>query len=542
MFDVQKSGLWRTYWQDLRDYINPYSGFFETDQPNYGDKRDTYMINTIPLEASNVLAAGMQDGITSPSRPWMRLTIPDPTLEENTAVKTWCDDVTQKILEIFSRSNFYDSAIEFYKELGVYGTAAMLVESDDEHGIWCRSFTIGEYAIGVDNRNRVNRFARDMRMTVAEMVSSFGVDNVPNDVKQCWDNHTLEKYFNIKHLVASNPNYIPNSEIKWAKQFISLYWAEGSEEESYLEIGGYDEFPFLVARWTTKGANIYGYSPGWYSLNDSKSLQAIDEDVHIGVKKQVDPPMVAPTDVMAAGGVNTLPNGVTYYNRTEGDNSIKQALQVNLDLADAQALKQEKAETIKRHFYVDLFRMLADIDKSNITAREIIERVQEKMSQIGPVLNRLQHEFLQPLIDRVFNIAMRDGLLPPPPEDLPPGLDIKIEYISTMATAQKMVGLTTIQQYLEYLGTVAQLNPDVLDKIDFDEMTDKYGDALAVSPSITRSDDVTAQIRQQKAEQMQMQQAMEQGTQLAQGAKTLSETNMDSNNALSALLGTGVQQ
>ena len=535
MFDVQNQG-WLEQWKLIRDYINPYIGFFAEDNPNQGDKKDQQMLDSAPLMANNTQAAGMQDGITSPLRPWMRLTVANPDVADVQEVKYWCDSVTQILLDIFSRSNFYDSAIEFYKELGAPGTAAMLIEEDAEHGIWCRTFTIGEYAIGTDHRNRVNRFARNIQMTVAEMVSAFGLENCPVAVQQLFKNKNVEKYFKVKHLVIPNPNYMSDKLVKWVKRYVSLYWCEEGVREDYLDIGGYDSFPFTVCRWSVKGADIYGRGPGWYALSDAQTLQAMEEDILIGVKKSVDPPMIAPVDVLSAGGVNTLPNGVTYYNRSDGPTAIQAAQQVQLAIQEAEAKKQAIADRINKHFFVDLFRMLEGIDQGNITAREIIERVQEKMSQIGPVLQRVQHEFLQPAIDRTFGIALKNNLLPPPPDAIQ-GMDIKIEYVSNMAQAQKMQGLTAIDQLAAFVGTAAQLSQGaVLDKVDFDEMLDKYAEMLGTSPSILLSDDQVQKTRQQKAQQQQMMQTVQMAQQAANTAKTAADTPLGNGSALDALI------
>ncbi|MBP2652623.1 MAG: hypothetical protein H6Q73_192 [Firmicutes bacterium] len=538
MFDVQSSGQWLEKWKDIRDYINPYIGFFDEDMPNNGERRDDLMINTLPLQANNIQASGMQDGITSPSRPWYRLAIVDPTLQDNDEVKRWCDDVTNILLDLFARSNFYDSSIEFYKELGAPGTAAMLIEEDPDHGIWCRTFTIGEYAVGTDHRNRVNRFARNVQMNVAEMVSAFGLDNCPNTVQVLWKNKSVEKYQKIKHLVIPNPNYIEGKMIKWVKKYISLYWCNSDKDDDYLEIGGYDDFPFAVSRWSVKGADIYGRGPGWYALGDAKALQAMEEDIHTGIKKQVEPPTIAPVDILSAGGVNTLPNGVTYYSRDVGANPVQSLYQVNLAIQEVEAKKQSIEAEINKHFYVDLFSMLENemADRSQITAREIIERVQEKMSRIGPVFNRLQHEFLQPVIDRVFNIAMRNNLLPPPPDVLQ-GVNLKIEYVSVMAQAQKMQGITALQQFTEYAGELSQLSQgSVLDKIDFDKLVDKSADMLGISPSIIKSDEQVAKTRQQRAQQEQAAQAMAAVQQTANIAQTAAQTPLGNGSALDALI------
>lgn len=536
MFAQQQS--WLNHWKDIRDYINPYLSAFDEDTPNDGTKRDNYMINSTPLDANNTQAAGMQSGITSPSRPWVRLTVPNPDIQEIEEVRYWCDEVTQLQQDVFSRSNFYNSAHMFYKELGAFGTAAMMIIDSDATVITCRTFTIGEYAIGCDKDGKVNRFARTLNMTCAEMVDKFGFDNCPVLVQQNFRAGNFDATYKVKWLVLPN-EMMQNGKIDtWNKPFLSFYWSSDIQGDDYLEIGGYDEFPVMCGRWETKGSDIYGRGPGSFALSDSKMLQNMEDDILVGIKKLVDPPMVAPSDVVKSGGVNTLPNGVTYYDRSQGggDNAVRPAIQINLDIQKAEMKKQAVEQAIEKRFFADLFRMLEQFERGNVTAREVIERVNEKMSMIGPVLDRLQTEFLKPVIDRVFAIMARKGWIPDPPEVID-GMELKIEYISVMAQAQKMTGLTAIEQFSSFVGSVAAVDPRVLDKWDRDETVDRYGEMLGIPPSLIVSDDKVAQKREADARQAQAQQQMQMAMLAAQGAKTLSETDTGQNNALTALTG-----
>lgn len=536
LFDQQQR--WVANWKDIRDYINPYLGFFDGDQPNQGDRKDTCMINTNALIASNTFAAGMHNGITSPTRPWVKLSLRDADAAEVDGVRWWCDTVTQRMLDVCSRSNFYHEAHKFYKELGVFGTAAMMIVDDGETAIRCKTFTCGQYAIGCDHSDRIKRFARNMSMTVSEMIDMFGLDNCPPTIQQAYRSKEYNRDQKVKHLIVPNADSNDGKIDKWSKPYTSYYWCDELPEGEYLDVGGFDEFPVMCARWDTVGSDIYGYGPGQYALGDAKSVQAVDEDVHIAVKKGVDPPVAAPASVQQSGGVNNLPNGVTYYADGTGE-SIKALSQVNLDIADAMSLIQRKEQIVNKHFFVDLFRMLEDIDQGNITAREIIERVQEKMSLIGPALDNLQSEFLSNVVDRIFGIMHRSGILPQPDQSVATVISaqtLKVEYVSVMAQAQKMSGITALEQLTSYVSNVAQVVPDVLDKFDADESIDRMADMLGTSPSVIIADDKVAQIRQQKAQQQQIQQAAAYAQQAAAGAKTLSETPTGNGSVLDALM------
>ena len=158
---------------------------------------------------------------------------------------------------------------------------------------------------------------------------------------------------------------------------------------------------------------------------------------------------------------------------------------------------------------------------------------------LGPVLERLNSELLDPLIDRVFRIMVSRGLFPEPPEELRE-VDLKVEYISIMAQAQKLLSANSIERLTGFAADLAAVQPDVLDKVDFDQAIDEYGGITGAPPRLIRSDDDVAALRANRAEQQAKQAQLEQGAVAAQSAKTLSETDTGGDNALTQILGAQV--
>ena len=161
---------------------------------------------------------------------------------------------------------------------------------------------------------------------------------------------------------------------------------------------------------------------------------------------------------------------------------------------------------------MDLFLTLAD--RRNMTATEVAERVQEKMLLLGPALGRLQSELLDPVVTRVFNIALRNGILGEPPEFLQ-GQEITIEYVSPLALAQKGEQVQAISQWLQIVGGVAQVKPEVLDVVNGDNVVRETGDIFGVKPTNMNSPEHIDAIRQQRA---QVQEAQAQIAAAQQGA------------------------
>jgi hypothetical protein len=180
-----------------------------------------------------------------------------------------------------------------------------------------------------------------------------------------------------------------------------------------------------------------------------------------------------------------------------------------------------QAEKIKKAFFVDLFLML--VQSPNMTATEVIERTNEKMFVLGPVLGRLQSELLNPIIYRTFNILLRKGLLPPVPEALQ-GQEWDVVYVSPLAKAQRAVQAKDMQTFLAIVAQIAQGGlPEALDKVNVDNIIDKFGKVYSIEPdNIASTEDANAK-REQRAEANAQAQKMQAMMVMAQGAKTAGE-------------------
>ena len=195
-------------------------------------------------------------------------------------------------------------------------------------------------------------------------------------------------------------------------------------------------------------------------------------------------------------------------------------------------------------------QMLQKLEFDYLTAVElgVKERTQEKLQQLGPVVERLLSEFLNPIIERVYSVLDRAGVFPPVDDeellDQLNGQEVKIEYISPLAQAQKMSSLVNIEQYFAFIMSLAQANPNIVNKFNFEEAANTYGVNLGVPAKIIRSDDeyqeILAQQAQAQAEQeqqMQLMQAAQLAPQMASAAKQATDAANDGNPALQQWLG-----
>jgi hypothetical protein len=525
--------------KDIKTYIAPQKGFFD-DQPNKGTAIDhKTIIDGYPRRASRTLASGMSSGMTSAVRPWFKLGVADQDLMEIDSVKFWLDTVEERIRNVYSRSNIYGALTSFYGELGDFATAAMGIVEDPETVIRARNFTIGEYYFSVGPDGRVNGFARRHWMTAGQLVKEFGEENVSAGVKSAYSSlqtSNVDRWFPVIHLIEENDTRIPDQADFKNMRYRSVQWEDGSPANTYLRIGGYEEFPILGAKWgTTTTADIYGnQSPGWDALGDSKGLQKLQKQKFLGLDKKLSPPVQK--DALVSGEVNTLPNGITSSSASVPNAGLRPVYQVDISLADIEVSIEKTQAAIGSTYFMDLFLMISQSDRRQITAEEIAKRYEEKLLMLGPVLDVLE-DFLDQLIDRTFAIMLRLGLIPEPPEELQ-GQDLKVEYVSILAQAQKAVGTAAIAEVCGFVGQLVTLFPGAEDKLDIDEAIETYADMKGIPARIIRSAEAVAAIREAKQEALLKQQQAQAGMLAAQGAETLSKAKLGDNTVLDAVIKT----
>lgn len=543
---ITKRSNFLTKWKEIRDYQLPYLGVLEEAEfNNQHERRDSKIYTGCAWECCNIFAAGIMSGLTPPSRNWFKLTFANPELKENKEAQMVLDERNTILERVLAGSNFYNVAQSVYMELP-FGNGALGVFPDAKTGVRFTHYPIGTYCIDVGADGIVNTFCRKYKMFTHQIAEQFGVENLPSTLR-----NELERDggLNNSHIVCCliepNRDYDKNNPCKLTMPYRISYWLNGGQESEWLHVGGAYEMPIAVARYLVTGLEPYAKGAGWFALGDSKMLQALERDLLVAVQLGVRPPMQADVET-AAKGINIIPGAA---NATKMNGGIKPIFDVKLDIASVQAKIEATKDAIKRAYNADLFLTISSLEKGQMTAREVMERSQEKLQQLGPVVERLEFEFLSVILERCYNILERANMFPPFPEEMMQQMaleDVKIEYISPLAQAQKMSGLTAIEQLFAFAGTVAQMFPEVADKIDALEAIDKYAAALGAPAAILRSDEEVAKLQEARA--MAQRQAQEQAAmieaapalnQTAQAARNFQEAVGGGDSVMAKMLGMG---
>jgi hypothetical protein len=536
MMRLEAMSKWYQRWRDLSRFINPKRGFFEGFTPNYNAQIDYRLIlDGDPAHYARVMASGMMSGLTSPSRPWFRLGLGSEELEQQEDVKVWLETCERILFAIFGKSNIYGAFHQTYEEIGLFGTGAFGIFEDYDSVVRARSYTIGEYFLGTDYAGRINAFARQYWMTGDQMVEEFGWENVSDQVKASYGKGNKDQWFLVYTICEPNTSRIEGIADFRGMKYRSVTWEAQAPDNKPLRAMGYNEFPFMCPRWDmTTTADCYGVGPGWFAIGDIKMLYRMQKDSLLAINKVADPPIIVDSSV--EGIANMLPGGVTRSSSVQPNTGVRPAYQVQPDIKALEEKIDKTSRKIASRFYADLFMMMMQSDKTDMTAREVVERHEEKLLMLGPVLERVENEMLSPTIERTFAIALRAGIIPPPPASIQ-GLPLKVEFISLLAQAQKMVGTAAIEQVVSFAGNLLGAFPDVKDNVDADEAIRDYAAMIGAPKKIIRSKDDVAKIRNARVKQMAEQQAQQDSMAAVQGAKVLADTKVGGGSALEHILG-----
>lgn len=518
---------WISQYMEASRFILPRAGRFTETDVNRGTKKNQAIYDSTGTFALRTLAAGMMSGMTSPARPWFRLALADKELMEFAPVKQWLHDVAELMRAVFAASNTYNALHSCYEELGAFGTWANFVMPDFNNVLRHMPFTAGEYALGTDNHGVVNAMVREFQMTVGQLMKQFGKEGCSTTVKTLYDRGTLDAWVSVIHLIEPREHVDTTKLDSLNMPFASIYMEAGSNEGHFLRESGFKRFAALCPRWVVTANDVYGRSPGMDALPDIKQLQHQQLRKAQAIDLQVNPPLQVPTSMKDHANAR-LPGGVSFFDSTGPGSGVRTAYDVNLRLDYLLADIQDVRERINRCFYTDLFLMVADDQRSGVTATEIAAKNEEKLIQLGPVLERLQNELLKPLIDLTFDrlVEARVPLVMNPPDELR-GVDLDIEFVSTLAQAQRAVATSGMDRLLTTVSNMAAIWPEARHKINPLQSVDEYANAYGVAPSVIVPDDEVAEKMAAEQQSMAAQQAAAAAPMLADTAKTASDVNID---------------
>ena len=504
---MEKRSNWESHWQEVADYMLPRKAEI-TKQRAAGDKRNISIFDATPIHALELLAASLHGMLTSSANRWFSLRFKETELNDSDEAKEWLEDATQRMYDAIAKSNFQQEIFECYHDLIAFGTACLMIEEDDEDVLNFSARHIKEIYIQENKKGYVDTIYRKFKMPAQAVLDKFGMENVSKEVLNSAKKNPFDE-LTIIHVVRPRLEFDPKKKDKKNMPFQSIYYEESTGH--IIMIGGFKENPYVIPRYLKASTEIYGRSPGMNALPDVKVLNKMVENSLKAAPKQIDPPLLIPDDGMLAP-IRMAPGSINYYRA--GSRDRIEPLNINANTSITLNSENQRREAILKMFHVD---QLVITENRNMTATEVLQRQEEKMRILGPVLGRLQSELLSPMIIRIFNIMLRNNLFQMAPAILR-SQELNIEYVSPIALAQKSSELQSIMRGLELFGSMAQAMP-VMDYIDENGLIKQLINILGLPAKMIKSDAEVQQIREERAQQQQMQMEMQQQLNESQVAK-----------------------
>jgi hypothetical protein len=529
---------WEPGWRDIERYQIPHRGdFFRTaEQSNRGTKKNQAIIDMVAHFALRVLRAGLMGGLTPRTQPWFRLTVPDEKVANSAAVKTWMDHAAERMLMVFGQTNLYQTLHLIYGEVGGFGTGCALMQPDFNDVMRFYPQTVGTYWLANDHRMVTDTFIRRFALPARNVMREYGEDKVSPDVLQRKGKAGADMNVMLLHCIEPNDEYEPGAFGTRGKKYRSVTWEEGKDDR-LLRIAGYDRWPVLSPRWEVLADDPYGTGCGHAADSDVKSLQILGKRRHNAVDKHVNPAMAFPAE-MAQRPSGTTPGFVNYFAGNLNEKVGRPMYQTNPSIiGPLKDLIVDERDIVNRCYFADLFLMISQMEGVQPRNQiEILARKEEKLMMLGPVLESLHGDLLKPLVDWAFEEMFKHRMFNDPPKELE-GWPIEIELISMLAQAQNAARVQSIERSVGFVGSLVGAFPQAGDKLDVYDAIDKHADAIGTPAGVIRSTDEAEKIAAERAQQAAAAQAMQTGSALAQGAKTLSEAQVGDRNGLEALTG-----
>jgi len=483
---------WDTYWEDLAEYFIPrkdnvYGYKIE------GERKHNRLYDSTSIQAAELLASSLHGMLTNPSSLWFDLSTGTTKLDDDKDVRQYLQDCVQILIDTLNQSNFQEEIHETYLDLVGIGTTVLQIEEDEINDVRFKSSPIYWSYIEEDERGVVNQIGRKIDMTWQQIVRKFGEDIFKSDelmdIHDCIKNKPHMKEEVIYMVKPEDANDPKNTK------FVGTYTLR--KKDVMLKEVTYQSWPFAVPRWTKLNEEVYGRCPAMKSLPDVKMLNAVMKTVIRGMQKAIDPPLMVPDNGFLLP-IRTTPGGTNFYRTGMKDRiesfPVAARPDIGLDFVD------NIRGRIREHFFVDQLQL---IQQRDMTATEVMERSDERLRFLGPILGRLNNELLKPIIDRVFDILTRRGRFPKPPELLKDSNDIKIVYTSQIAKAQRTGEANTLTKVLQATGLLLEAQPDVLDNINGDEVLRHNAKIFGLPETMLNSKKQVEGTRKARAEQQQ---------------------------------------
>ncbi len=502
-------------WDVINKLVVPFRGDFFRDinsehAVTWRDNREVF--DSTAIDAAGTLAASIHGSLTSPAIRWFELAWRTEILNDDKASRQWLEEAAHKCFTALQDSNFNLEANETYIDLVSYGTSMIIEEVIEKNGKFVQlnfqSVPVEETWFEQDYRGQANRTYRRFMWTAEQIVTKFGEEGVsPELFKQSKSVESIDKKLKVIMCIypredkedADTSKILAAKERPWGMKYILHDDASELGDE-----GGYYEMPAFVPRWRKTSKSMWGHGPAMIALPDILTINQLVELILKATEKVVDPP----TKVTERGLLSDLdlePAGLTVVRTMDSMEPYESGARFDVSQLQREQLKQ----SIRSIFYVDQLELK---ESPAMTATEVQTRYELMQRLLGPTLGRLQSDYLDPLVQRTFNILYRAGQfgeLPAIVSEETNG-ELDIIYTGPLVRAQRADIAQGVSRWVASLAELGEVAPEILDIPNWDEIGKELGSLEGVPAKLMNSNAIIKKKRKDReAAQARTQQGLE---------------------------------
>ncbi len=530
---------WLPLWRDLNEAFFPfiYSGLSGAAGNSNDDKvprRNTKLLDGASAQALYTLAAGYMNGVTSPARKWLNVKRPGskPYTDPDAGESLRHSEIRSKLLEVLAGSNYYEMrAVEVYDGCGL-GTSGMLIYEDYETVIRCVTLQPGTFYLITNEYNEVVGMARQYKLRAHELLSNFGADSLGPELarKAASGGPESRRQYEVTHLLEVNAN---DGLMPSRTKYRELYWLNGQVAGAppYLAKRPMHEWPLSIFRWACPDNVPYGVPPTMTVLGKAIQLQTMEYKTDQGFDKMVSPPLLADMSLKNRPKAFQA-NGITFTSNLSPNTGARPLMQVNIPIQELMMRRQQTVESIEEGLFNPLFNMISQLDTVR-SATEIDARKEEKLVMLGPVLQRGYTEDLSVVVQRVYGICVRKGIIEPIEDE-----QSSIEFSNVLSDVQKASDVSTIERFFGFVGQIIPAFPEIQPSVDAPDLLRQYAEGLGIRPSTLKRPEVVDEANAQNSEMQQLAQVSEVAKNFASAGQSAGSIDVGGGmNAVQALLG-----
>lgn len=505
------------HWAEVAPLVFPKQDIFFQKHTTPGEKRSRERFDDTAALALDHGAAAIESIVTPRNVMWHGIGLPEQ-VEEDYDAQVWADRLQKFLFKRRYRpaTNFSSNLHECYLSLLAFGTCVLLIEDMLDGTLRYKASHIGEHCFMENNRGLVDVDYRKYKLSARQAMQKFG-DKTPGKIKETAEKHPSQE---IEFLHVIMPDVDGDSGQTFASYHVYI---EGNE---LISIGGFKTFPYIISRWTTSPNEKYGRSPAMQVLAEIKMANQMRKTDIKARHMAVDPPLLA-ADQSTIRKFSMKPGYLNYGTLDINGNPLVRPYNSGVNMPASNDGMNKSHEYINRAFFLNLFQIL--VESPQKTATEVMQLAQEKGQLLTPTAGRQMSELLDPMIMREISIYEEYGIFEDgQPLELPDSLkelngEFDITYDNPLSRMQVSEQALGTERTLQSILPLAEIDPTLLDRINFEEYANIMREANGAPAKLFRSPEEVAAIQQNRQQQEQQQQAVSAMPQVAGAIKDIAQ-------------------